>query len=109
METDEADYTKFSEGMATRRRQAADEAAPPPTRSIVVGQSSSSVEPPPTESLAAITFSNRVNQPAPSQQSPAAAPAVPEFSHRASKQSLPSPSVVEAVTARSKEASPAKP
>ena len=34
METDEADYTKFSEGMATRRRQAADEAAPPPTRSI---------------------------------------------------------------------------
>ena len=34
METDEADYTKFSEGMATRRRQAADEAAPPSTRSI---------------------------------------------------------------------------
>ena len=34
MESEEADYSKFSEGLAVKRRQVADEAAPAPTRSI---------------------------------------------------------------------------
>ena len=34
METEDADYSKFSEGLAVKRRQAAEEVAPSATRSI---------------------------------------------------------------------------
>jgi len=42
MNSDAADYSKFSDQLANRRRQAADNVAPAPTRSIIVGTSSNS-------------------------------------------------------------------
>jgi len=65
MDSAEADYSQFSQGMAHKRRQAAEEVAPLATRSIVVGQSSNSVvEPPPiSETSLPISFSNRASQP----------------------------------------------
>jgi len=42
MTSDAADYSKFSDQLANRRRQAADHMAPAPTRSIIVGTSSNS-------------------------------------------------------------------
>ena len=64
MESESADYNKFSESLATRRRQAADNLAPAPTRSIIVGNSSSSAAstvPKIQESNSDLSYSNRSN------------------------------------------------
>lgn len=64
MDSDDANYEKFSDNLTKRRRQNAEMAAPPPTASIVVGQPSNTIDPAKssqnfTVSNSTLSFSNR--------------------------------------------------
>ena len=62
MESEAADYNKFSESLANRRRQAADQMAPAPTRSIIVGTNPAAAKPVVPafqESSSSLSYSNR--------------------------------------------------
>ncbi len=62
MESEAADYNKFSESLANRRREAADQMAPAPTRSIIVGTNAAAAKPGVPafqESSSSLSYSNR--------------------------------------------------
>jgi len=64
MDSDDANYEKFSDNLTKRRRQNAELAAPPPTASIVAGQPSNTIDPAKssqnfTISNSSLSYSNR--------------------------------------------------
>jgi len=66
MDSDDANYEKFSDNLTKRRRQNAELAAPPPTASIVAGQPSNVIDPAKssqnfTVSNSTMSYSNRSN------------------------------------------------
>merc|ERR1719431_742930 len=70
MESEEANYQMFSDGLTVKRRAAAEQAAPQPSASIVAGQPTNTLDPSKSSGLApaqsTLSFSNKQTSPLPS-------------------------------------------